>query len=257
MKAKKELYEYVAKRKQRIIDQYDKTLKQIQCSNGFESLISFLGDRETLISIYGRTYEHDTKEILRLFTLIIDEMYQDHKLFQGTEKEITHGCVIYSKDNYSIEFHNPVNWEKITIRYHGIIKPLIDTEERIKYLHRLYQVKEQLEKIIEKKNLLGYVQLAKLMYSEKHQTNNPWTLFNRCRKLRKSVKNGLLDKTIKAIEMEEERKKIAEEDMELFYEQQEEAKQIKEEADQELAIFRKLGWKIEYEGILVNNQICW
>ena len=46
MRAKDQLYQYVEKRKQKIIDQYDRTLERINLSKGFESLISLMGDRE-------------------------------------------------------------------------------------------------------------------------------------------------------------------------------------------------------------------
>lgn len=39
------------KEKQKIIDQYDRTLERINLSKGFESLISLMGDREMLLSI--------------------------------------------------------------------------------------------------------------------------------------------------------------------------------------------------------------
>lgn len=48
MRAKDQLYQYVEKRKQKIIDQYDRTLERINLSKGFESLISLMGDREIL-----------------------------------------------------------------------------------------------------------------------------------------------------------------------------------------------------------------
>lgn len=111
MRAKDQLYQYVEKRKQKIIDQYDRTLERINLSKGFESLISLMGDREMLLSIYGKSYDHNIKEILDIFSCIVDEMYQDNELFQNTTKEITHGCVIYSKGKYSIEFHSPVDWQ--------------------------------------------------------------------------------------------------------------------------------------------------
>ena len=38
---------------------------------------------------------------------------------------------------------------------------------------------------------------------------------------------------------------------------QEEAKQLKEKADAALEIFKKIGWKITYKGILINDTICW
>ena len=60
-----------------------------------------------------------------------------------------------------------------------------------------------------------------------------------------------------AIETGEERKRKIEKDTELFYIQQEEAKQLKEKADAALEIFKKLGWKITYKGILINVTICW
>lgn len=44
MRAKDQLYQYVEKRKQKIIDQYDRTLERINLSKGFESLISLMGD---------------------------------------------------------------------------------------------------------------------------------------------------------------------------------------------------------------------
>ncbi len=102
MRAKDQLYQYVEKRKQKIIDQYDRTLERINLSKGFESLISLMGDREMLLSIYGKSYDHNIKEILDIFSCIVDEMYQDNELFQNTTKEITHGCVIYSKGKYSM-----------------------------------------------------------------------------------------------------------------------------------------------------------
>ena len=40
-------------------------------------------------------------------------------------------------------------------------------------------------------------------------------------------------------------------------EKEEEAKQLKEKADAALEIFKKLGWKITYKGILINDTICW
>lgn len=162
MRAKDQLYQYVEKRKQKIIDQYDRTLERINLSKGFESLISLMGDREMLLSIYGKSYDHNIKEILDIFSCIVDEMYQDNELFQNTTKEITHGCVIYSKGKYSIEFHSPVDWQGITVRYHGIIKPFMADAEK-DYLKRLYKVKELTQKVIDKKNLKAFIDLAHLL----------------------------------------------------------------------------------------------
>ena len=63
-----------------------------------------MGDREMLLSIYGKSYDHNIKEILDIFSCIVDEMYQDNELFQNTTKEITHGCVIYPKENTVLNF---------------------------------------------------------------------------------------------------------------------------------------------------------
>ena len=60
-----------------------------------------------------------------------------------------------------------------------------------------------------------------------------------------------------AIETGEERKRKIEKDTELFYIQQEEAKQLKEKADAALEIFKKLGWQMTYQGIVKNEAICW
>ena len=83
MRAKDQLYQYVEKRKQKIIDQYDRTLERINLSKGFESLISLMGDREMLLSIYGKSYDHNIKEILDIFSCIVDEMYQDNVVLCG------------------------------------------------------------------------------------------------------------------------------------------------------------------------------
>lgn len=256
MRAKDQLYQYVEKRKQKIIDQYDRTLERINLSKGFESLISLMGDREMLLSIYGKSYDHNIKEILDIFSCIVDEMYQDNELFQNTIKEITHGCVIYSKGKYSIEFHSPVDWQGITVRYHGIIKPFMADAEK-DYLKRLYKVKELTQKVIDKKNLKAFIDLAHLLYEKPYHTKNPITHIKRYFKVYHSIHDGLLRKTMIAIETGEERKRKIEKDTELFYIQQEEAKQLKEKADAALEIFKKLGWKITYKGILINDTICW
>ena len=256
MRAKDQLYQYVEKRKQKIIDQYDRTLERINLSKGFESLISLMGDREMLLSIYGKSYDHNIKEILDIFSCIVDEMYQDNELFQNTTKEITHGCVIYSKGKYSIEFHSPVDWQGITVRYHGIIKPFMADAEK-DYLKRLYKVKELTQKVIDKKNLKAFIDLAHLLYEKPYHTKNPITHIKRYFKVYHSIRDGLLRKTMIAIETGEERKRKIENDTELFYIQQEEAKQLKEKADAALEIFKKLGWKITYKGILINDTICW
>ena len=265
MRAKDQLYQYVEKRKQKIIDQYDRTLERINLSKGFESLISLMGDREMLLSIYGKSYDHNIKEILDIFSCIVDEMYQDNELFQNTTKEITHGCVIYSKGKYSIEFHSPVDWQGITVRYHGIIKPFMADAEK-DYLKRLYKVKELTQKVIDKKNLKAFIDLAHLLYEKPYHTKNPITHIKRYFKVYHSIHDGLLRKTMIAIETGEERKrkirvkKIKEFERQIIeynQQQQEEAKQLKEKADAALEIFKKLGWKITYKGILINDTICW
>ena len=195
MRAKDQLYQYVEKRKQKIIDQYDRTLERINLSKGFESLISLMGDREMLLSIYGKSYDHNIKEILDIFSCIVDEMYQDNELFQNTTKEITHGCVIYSKGKYSIEFHSPVDWQGITVRYHGIIKPFMADAEK-DYLKRLYKVKELTQKVIDKKNLKAFIDLAHLLYEKPYHTKNPITHIKRYFKVYHSIHDGLLRKTI-------------------------------------------------------------
>lgn len=215
-----------------------------------------MGDREMLLSIYGKSYDHNIKEILDIFSCIVDEMYQDNELFQNTTKEITHGCVIYSKGKYSIEFHSPVDWQGITVRYHGIIKPFMADAEK-DYLKRLYKVKELTQKVIDKKNLKAFIDLAHLLYEKPYHTKNPITHIKRYFKVYHSIHDGLLRKTMIAIETGEERKRKIEKDTELFYIQQEEAKQLKEKADAALEIFKKLGWKITYKGILINDTICW
>ena len=214
MRAKDQLYQYVEKRKQKIIDQYDRTLERINLSKGFESLISLMGDREMLLSIYGKSYDHNIKEILDIFSCIVDEMYQDNELFQNTTKEITHGCVIYSKGKYSIEFHSPVDWQGITVRYHGIIKPFMADAEK-DYLKRLYKVKELTQKVIDKKNLKAFIDLAHLLYEKPYHTKNLITHIKRYFKVYHSIHDGLLRKTMIAIETGEERKRKIEKDTEI------------------------------------------
>ena len=104
MRAKDQLYQYVEKRKQKIIDQYDRTLERINLSKGFESLISLMGDREMLLSIYGKSYDHNIKEILDIFSCIVDEMYQDNELFQNTTKEIHMDVSYIPKENTVLNF---------------------------------------------------------------------------------------------------------------------------------------------------------
>ena len=221
MRAKDQLYQYVEKRKQKIIYQYDRTLERINLSKGFESLISLMGDREMLLSIYGKSYDHNIKEILDIFSCIVDEMYQDNELFQNTTKEITHGCVIYSKGKYSIEFHSPVDWQGITVRYHGIIKPFMAD---------------------------AFIDLAHLLYEKPYPTKNPITHIKRYFKVYHSIHDGLLRKTMIAIETGEERKRKIEKDTELFYIQQEEAKQLKGKADAALEIFKN--YSLQYQEFL-------
>jgi hypothetical protein len=99
--------------------------------------------------------------------------------------------------------------------------------------------------------------LAHLLYEKPYHTKNPITHIKRYFKVYHSIHDGLLRKTMIAIETGEERKRKIEKDTELFYIQQEEAKQLKEKADAALEIFKKLGWKITYKGILINDTICW
>ena len=99
-----ELYEYINKKKQSVVKQYDLLLERIQLSKNPKSAIALMCDEEFIV----REPQYPISELLDLMSVFIDEYYKDNELFQDCTKEITDEYITYATEKYSIQFSAPI-----------------------------------------------------------------------------------------------------------------------------------------------------
>ena len=101
-----ELYEYINKKKQSVVKQYDLLLERIQLSKNPKSAIALMCDEEFIV----REPQYPISELLDLMSVFIDEYYKDNELFQDCTKEITDEYITYATEKYSIQFSAPFRY---------------------------------------------------------------------------------------------------------------------------------------------------
>lgn len=93
-----ELYEYINKKKQSVVKQYDLLLERIQLSKNPKSAIALMCDEEFIV----REPQYPISELLDLMSVFIDEYYKDNELFQDCTKEITDEYITYATEDQII-----------------------------------------------------------------------------------------------------------------------------------------------------------
>ena len=111
-----ELYDYINKKKQSVVKQYDMLLERIQLSKNPKSAIALMCDEEFVV----HDAQYPISELLYLMSDFVDEYYKDNELFQDCTKEITDEYITYATEKYSIQFSAPFRYSsEIIVRYHA------------------------------------------------------------------------------------------------------------------------------------------
>lgn len=90
-----ELYEYINKKKQSVVKQYDLLLERIQLSKNPKSAIALMCDEEFIV----REPQYPISELLYLMSVFIDEYYKDNELFKIVQKSLLTNTLHMQKKN--------------------------------------------------------------------------------------------------------------------------------------------------------------
>lgn len=255
MNMNNELYNYIDKKKQSVVKQYDLLLERIQLSKNPKSAIALMCDEEFVV----HDAQYPISELLHLMSDFIDEYYKNNELFQDCTKEITDGYLTYAKEKYSIQFSAPFRYSsEIIVRYHAehVMHPSFPVHLEI--WDTASKMREELIDFYRHKSMKGFFRINHLMfhtYYEKRKGKrvNPFVFCKQCITTVYYMETGLLDRLNENHSEYEAAKEKYEKEKTVFDKEQEEAKEIKEKADEALRFFKELGWKIRYKGIVLED----
>lgn len=180
-----ELYEYINKKKQSVVKQYDLLLERIQLSKNPKSAIALMCDEEFIVR---------------------EPQYPIH----------------------------PEIWDTAS------------------------KMREKLIDFYRHKSMKGFLQINYLMFNtyyerRKGKRTNPFAFCKQCITTVYYMKTGLLDRLNENYNEYEAAKEKYEKEKLVFDKEQEEAKELKEKADEALKFFKEIGWNVRYKGILLED----
>lgn len=164
-----ELYEYINKKKQSVVKQYDLLLERIQLSKNPKSAIALMCDEEFIV----REPQYPISELLYLMSVFIDEYYKDNELFQDCTKELTDEYITYAKEKYSIQFSAPFRYSsEIIVRYHAqhVMHPSFPVHPEI--WDTASKMREELIDFYRHKSIKRFLRINRLMYHTYYENGN-------------------------------------------------------------------------------------
>lgn len=250
-----ELYDYINKKKQSVVKQYDMLLERIQLSKNPKSAIALMCDEEFVV----HDAQYPISELLYLMSDFVDEYYKDNDLFQDCTKEITDEYITYATEKYSIQFSAPFRYSsEIIVRYHAehVMHPSFPVHPEI--WDTAFKMRKELIDFYRHKSIKRFLRINRLMYhtyyeKRKGKRANPFVFCKQSITTVYYMETGLLDRLNENYNEYEAAKEKYENEKAVFDKEQEEAKKIKEKADEALKFFKEIGWNVRYKGILLED----
>ena len=156
-----ELYDYINKKKQSVVKQYDLLLERIQLSKNPKSAIALMCDEEFVV----HDAQYPISELLYLMSDFVDEYYKDNDLFQDCTKEITDEYITYATEKYSIQFSAPFRYSsEIIVRYHAehVMHPSFPVHPEI--WDTAFKMRKELIDFYRHKSIKRFLRINRLMY---------------------------------------------------------------------------------------------
>ena len=120
------------------------------------------------------------------------------------------------------------------------------------------KMREELIDFYHHKSIKRFLRINRLMYhtyyeKRKGKRANPFVFCKQCITTVYYMKTGLLDRLNENYNEYEAAKEKYEKEKLVFDKEQEEAKELKEKADEALRFFKEIGWNVRYKGILLED----